>query len=96
MSWYRWDGEDLILSLRVQPRAGRDAFADPIGDAIKVKLRAPPVDGRANAGLVAFLARSFGVSRADVTLLSGETSRGKRLRIASPRDLPAGILREQA
>ncbi|WPL16208.1 hypothetical protein Thiowin_01161 [Thiorhodovibrio winogradskyi] len=91
MTWYRWDGEDLILNVRVQPRARRDGFADPIGDAIKVQLRAPPVEGRANVSLTAFLAKAFGVPRARVTLLGGEHSRAKRLRIREPRELPAGI-----
>ncbi|EIC19889.1 DUF167 family protein [Thiorhodovibrio frisius] len=94
MTWYRWDGEDLTLNLRVQPRARRDGFAEPIGDAVKVQLRAPPVDGRANASLIAFVAKAFGVPRAQVTLLSGEHSRSKRLRIQAPRALPDGIERD--
>jgi uncharacterized protein (TIGR00251 family) len=93
VSWYRWDGEDLLLSVRVQPRASRDAFADPQPDALRVRLCAPPVDGRANASLIAFLAEAFGVARADVSLLSGAQGRNKRLRIQAPRALPAGIER---
>lgn len=91
MSWYAWSGQDLIIQVRVQPRARQDGFADTLGDAIKVKLRAPPVDGRANASLIAFLSEAFGVSRAAVTLLSGERGRAKRLRIREPSRLPAEI-----
>jgi uncharacterized protein (TIGR00251 family) len=91
MSWYQWQGEDLILQVRVQPRAHRDAFAEPLGEAIKIQLRAPPVDGRANASLMAFLAEAFQVPRAQVRLLSGARGRSKRLCIQAPRRLPAGI-----
>ncbi|MBK1648699.1 DUF167 family protein [Rhabdochromatium marinum] len=91
MDWYQWQGGDVILRVRVQPRARRDGFAEPLGEAIKLQLRAPPVDGKANASLIAFLAKAFGVSRAEVTLLSGEHSRTKRLRIQAPQALPAGI-----
>lgn len=91
MSWYQWHGEDLIVQVRVQPRARRDAFAEPLGEAIKIQLRAPPVDGRANASLIAFLAEVFEVPRTQVTLLSGARGRSKRLCIQAPRALPEGI-----
>lgn len=90
--WYRWDGEDLLLRLRVQPRAGRNAFAEPFGDARKVKLKAPPVDGRANAELLRFVAECFGVPRGAVELVSGQQSRTKQLRIANPQRLTLGIV----
>jgi hypothetical protein len=91
--WYRWDGDALLLRLRVQPRAGRTAFAEPFGDSRKIKLKAPPVDGRANAELVKFLAESFGVARADIVLVSGKQGRTKELRIESPTRLPPEIER---
>jgi uncharacterized protein (TIGR00251 family) len=91
--WYRWNADKLLLRLRVQPRAGRTAFAEPMGDALKVKLKAPPVDGRANAELVRFIADAFGVARAQVELVSGAQSRTKQLRIAEPNRLPLGIER---
>ena len=89
--WYRWDGDDLLLRLRVQPRAGRNAFAEPFGDALKVKLKAPPVDGRANAELLRFIAECFDVPRGAVALVSGQQSRTKQLRIQGPRRLMQGI-----
>jgi hypothetical protein len=90
-SWYRWDGSDLLLSLRVQPRAGRDALGDPLGHELKVQITAPPIEGKANEHLARFLAASFAVPVTRVTLLSGAQSRSKRLRIAAPKRLPAGI-----
>ena len=55
----RRDGRDLVLEVRVQPRASRSEFAGLHGDRVRVRLQAPPVDGRANAALVEFLAAAF-------------------------------------
>ena len=86
--WYRWDGDDLVLQLTVRPKASRDEFAGAQGSRYRVRITAPPVDGRANAHLVRFLARAFGVSRSAITLEAGETSREKRVRIRAPACLP--------
>lgn len=86
--WYRWDGEDLVLSLKVQPKASRDALAEVLGEELKVRITAPPVDGQANSHLIAFLAKTFGVAKGAVLLESGQTGRSKRLRIRKPRRLP--------
>jgi uncharacterized protein (TIGR00251 family) len=91
MSWYRWQGDALILALRVQPRAREDALGEPLGDALKVRLQAPPVDGKANARLIAFMADLFGVPRRQVSILGGEAARSKILRIDDPRKLPSQI-----
>jgi uncharacterized protein (TIGR00251 family) len=87
---WRWDGPDLILRVQVQPRASREEFAGLHGSSVKVRLTAPPVDGKANAALMAFLAKSFGVARREVTLLQGETGRNKLVRISRPTSLPGG------
>ena len=58
------------------------------GKALKIRLAAPAVEGRANEALVAFLAESFGVRRQNVTLLRGETARAKTVRILSPTARP--------
>lgn len=91
--WYSWDGTALILHLRVQPRASRDEFAGVHGQQLKIRLTAPPVDGKANRTLLKFLAKSCGVPTAQVTLLSGESGRNKRVRIENPRILPAAVTR---
>lgn len=95
MAWFRWDGDALTLEIRVQPRASRDEIVGPHGEQLKVRITAPPVDGKANQHLVRFLAKSFGVAPSAVTLVGGETGRDKRLRIQAPRELPAvtGITR---
>jgi uncharacterized protein (TIGR00251 family) len=86
--WYHWDGPDLVLTVRVQPRASRDEIVGPQGGHLKVRITAPPVDGKANAHLIKFLAKAFGVTRSRIDLLSGETGREKRVRIAKPATLP--------
>ena len=93
MSWYRWDGPDLLLDLRVQPRAGRNAFGDPVGERLKLRLTAPPIGGKANAQLTRFLAKAFDVPKARVQLESGAASCNKRIRIQAPTRLPLGLER---
>ncbi len=63
----------------VQPRASRDKLVEWRGEELKVALAAPPVDGAANKACCLFLAKTFGLSRSAVHLLSGEASRHKRL-----------------
>lgn len=88
---YRWDDADLILHVRVQPRASRDEWLESRDDRIRIRIAAPPVDGKANVHLREFLATLFGVAKNRVTLLAGESGRDKRLRVTAPRRLPPGI-----
>jgi len=81
----RRDGTDLVLEVRVQPRASRSEIAGLHGGRLRIRLQAPPVDGKANAALVEFLAAAFGVPRARVIIEHGLASRDKRVRI---RDAP--------
>jgi uncharacterized protein len=69
------------FSVRVQPRASNDEIAGVYGDALKVRLTAPPVDGAANEKLVDFLADIFVVGRQSVRIVSGESSRSKTVEI---------------
>ncbi|MBF7729938.1 DUF167 domain-containing protein [Pseudomonas sp. N040] len=89
MSYFRWDGDDLILDCHLQPKASKDEFAGLHGERLKIRLTAPPVEGKANAHLLAFLGSAFGVAKSQVQLLSGELNRQKRVRIQSPQKLPA-------
>ncbi|HBH36254.1 MAG TPA: YggU family protein [Gammaproteobacteria bacterium] len=88
-SWYQWDGGDLTLYLRIQPRASRDEFAGPYGDRqYRIRITAPPVDGKANQHLMRFLAKAFGVAKSRVELLSGGSGRDKVVRIPRPVKFP--------
>ena len=69
----------MILDLHVQPGASRSEFAGEHGGRIKVRLRAPPVEGRANDALVEFLAAYFEVPRRNVRITAGLKSRRKRV-----------------
>jgi uncharacterized protein (TIGR00251 family) len=86
--WYRWEDGDLILRIRVQPRASQDAFAGVHGDRLKLRITAPPVDGAANEHLVRFLADAFAVARRDVALIQGLRGKSKTIRIRHPRQIP--------
>lgn len=85
-------GTDLLLVVHAQPGAKQSAFAGLYGDALKVRLAAPAQDGRANHELRRFLAETFAVSLSAVVLLSGETSRRKRLRICGVVEYPAALI----
>jgi uncharacterized protein (TIGR00251 family) len=89
--WHQWDDEDLLLKVYIQPRASTDSLDGTHGDRLKIRLTAPPVDGKANSHLIRFLAECFGVPRSQVQLISGKSSRAKRVRIQRPRQTPAGI-----
>jgi uncharacterized protein len=91
--WYRWEGNDLILRVRVQPRASADLIVGPAGDSLRVRLTAPPLEGRANARLIKLMAKVFRVAESQISLLSGQGARDKRLHIQSPRSLPPYISR---
>jgi len=74
------------LALRVQPRASRTRVVGFVpapdgGEALKVQVTAPPVEGEANAEVVKLLAKTLGVAKRDVEIASGETGRRKRIRI---------------
>lgn len=92
-AWYRWIGEDLELRLRVQPRAQRDELADVQGGWLRVRVKAPPVEGKANLALRRFVADAFGVSQSQVEILAGDQSRGKRVLVRAPRRFPVPIAR---
>ena len=83
-----WRGRTLVCRLRIRPRAGRDGFADRVGDRLKVQVKAPPLEGRANKALVAFIARSCGVPRRAVRVVAGEQARDKLVEIDEPARLP--------
>ncbi|CAG0931142.1 MAG: hypothetical protein EFKGCFLK_00336 [Rhodocyclaceae bacterium] len=81
-----WLGQDasgsLILRLHVQPGARKTEVVGLHGEVLKVRLAAAPVEGKANAALIVFLAEALGVTRRQVELLGGAASRDKRLRIS--------------
>ena len=71
----------VVIPVRVQPRASKDEIAGEMGGALKVRLRAPAIEGRANEALIEFLAQLLKTPKSAVRILSGERSRTKRLEI---------------
>lgn len=83
--------DGLVLRLYIQPKARRDSIIGLHGDELKVAITAPPVEGKANTHLVAFLAKQFGVAKNQLTLEKGETSRHKQIKIIAPQQIPPQI-----
>lgn len=88
---WRRDGDRLILTLRLTPRADRSRLEGVRTEAdgravLAVRVEAPPVDGAANAALIAFLAKRWKIPRSAFDLLAGETARVKRLAVSASPD----------
>jgi len=80
--WFRVTADGRItLTLHIQPGAKKSEFAGRHGDALKIRLAAPPVDGKANDALVKFVAEALAIPKAAVNLKSGQTSRRKVLEV---------------
>ena len=89
MSWYKWQANDLILLIRLQPKASKDEFVAPYGDdSYKIRITAPPIDGKANKQLIQFLAKQFKVPKKSIIIEQGLTGRQKRVRIIDPKIIP--------
>ena len=78
----REDGGCVIFAVKIHPRAKTNAINGEMGEALKVSLAAPPVDGRANEACIEFLAKLLKVPRSSVTIASGHTNRYKVIRMA--------------
>jgi hypothetical protein len=87
----RWHGADLLLTVRVIPRAAAEAVVPEL-DCLKVRLTAAPVDGKANEALCRVLGQLFGVPKSRVSVERGGGGRAKRIRVVAPRNLPAFLL----
>ena len=74
--------ECVTFAVKVHPRAKKNAITGELGDALKVSLTTPPVDGRANEACIEFFAKLLKVPRTSVTIASGLTSRNKVIRVA--------------
>src|SRR4030088_3185434 len=72
----------VTFAIKVHPRARKNAITGVVGDALKLAITAPPVEGKANQAVIEFFADLFAIPRSSVTIASGETSRNKVLRIA--------------
>jgi len=77
----REDKKGVVFKVRVQPRAAKNQLAGLFGDALKLRLTAPPVEGEANEACRVFLAKIFKVPKNQVELIAGQTGRSKLVRV---------------
>lgn len=92
MTWHRREENTLILTLHIQPGAKRSEIAGIHGDALKLRLAAPPIEGRANDALLRYIADRFKVPLRNVELLRGAQSRHKMVRVADSPVEPEQLL----
>ncbi|RPH26101.1 YggU family protein [Buttiauxella warmboldiae] len=91
MSAVSQTAEGLVLRLYIQPKASRDSIIGLHGDELKVAITAPPIDGKANAHLVKYLAKQFKVAKSLVVVEKGELGRHKQVKIIEPQHIPTQI-----
>jgi uncharacterized protein (TIGR00251 family) len=72
----------VTFTVKVHPRARKNAITGQLGDALKLSLAAPPIDGKANAACIDFFAKLLNVPRSSVTIAAGQSSRNKVIRVA--------------
>ncbi|HAJ76530.1 MAG TPA: YggU family protein [Gammaproteobacteria bacterium] len=89
--FFHWVGKQLYLDCRVQPKSNESSIAGVIGDNLKIRLTAAPSDGKANKQLIRFLSKQFQVKQSAITIVSGHTSRLKRLCIDHPNSIPESL-----
>lgn len=82
MAYYSETAEGVVLNVRAQPRSSRSGVDGVVGDALKVRIRSAPVDGKANKELVETLADAFSLPKSRVSFAGGETSKNKRILLA--------------
>lgn len=89
---YTWQGENLILHCHFQPKAANDEIVGIHGDRLKIRITAPPVDGKANDHIIKWFSKLFKVPKGDIEILQGELGRQKTLLIRSPKVVPKELL----
>lgn len=89
---YQWQGQDLLLFCHLQPGASKTEFSGLHGDRLKIRIKAPPVDGKANATLINFLSAEFSVAKNQIKIEQGELGRQKTVRIKNLIAVPAKLI----
>lgn len=84
MSYYQWDGKNILLDLTIQPNAAKNEVVGPYGDSLKIRIQSLPVDGKANKALIKVMSTLFLVKKSNIVMISGETSRKKKIKIINP------------
>ncbi len=92
-SFLRVQPDGILLAIKLQPRASANEIGEPLGNELRIKVTAPPVDAAANEALVRLLAETFNCPRNQVELVRGHTSRHKTVKIygAKPENVTAAL-----
>ena len=80
-NFIREQADGVLLSVKLQPRASRNEIGDALGDELKIKVTAPPVDSAANEALIRLLAEKLSCSQSKIELVRGQTSRHKTIKL---------------
>ena len=88
---YSWQGENLILHCQIQPKASNDEIVGIHGDRLKIRITAPPVDGKANEHIIKMFSKLCKVPKGNIEILQGELGRQKTLRVCAPKILPSFV-----
>lgn len=86
--WYSWDKDKLILRLYLQPGAKKNEVSGLFNDRLKIKVKAPPVAGKANREIIDMLANEFDTRKSHITIANGKLNRNKTIDIVSPYKIP--------
>lgn len=75
--------DEFIISLHIVPRSSVNEVTGVYGDAVKMKIKSPPVDGKANKAIIGFISKSLRISKSDIRIIKGETGKNKKIGIKS-------------
>jgi uncharacterized protein len=95
LNWYETKRDGVAIRIHAQPGAKHTEVVGPYGDCLKLRLASPPVDGKANACLIEFLARRLQVKRSQLTITRGMSSRRKTVFVAAAGLKPAALLEQE-
>jgi len=90
-AWFHSEENAVVLQVHIQPGARLNGFVGLHGERLKLKIHAPPVDGKANAELIEYMANSFGTPKSAVTIVQGTLGRSKTIRIVNATQVPAAL-----
>lgn len=90
-SFFSWQDDNLHLRVHIQPKSSSNTVMGPYNGALKIRITAPPVDGKANKLLLKFLAGEFDVPASHISIIRGLSGRDKQLCICAPATIPAWL-----
>jgi uncharacterized protein (TIGR00251 family) len=88
MALHNKTDEEITIALVLVPKASKDEIVGLLGDELKITITAPPIDGKANAHLIAFLSKQFKTAKSNIEILRGETNKHKLVKIKNYKQLP--------